>query len=522
MSGKPVIVVGAGIGGLVCALELAGRGLDVILIERADAAGGKLRQVEVAGRLIDAGPTVFTMRWVFDELFAAVGERLDDHLGLAPAETLARHAWNDSGHFDLFADLPRCLDAIAAFSGSAEARRYEAFCERARSVYTTLERSFLRSQRPNPVSLTHRVGWRGLPGLMQMAPFATLWSVLGTYFHDPRLRQLFGRYATYCGSSPFLSTATLMLVAHVEREGVWLVEGGMQRIASALTALASARGVHLRFGEHVSEIVVRGGRAAAVRLASGEVIEADGVVFNGDSAALAAGLLGSGISPAVAARPASRRSLSALTWNLVAPTRGFPLLRHNVFFGPDSAREFDDIFMRGRPPAEPTVYVCAQDRGGIDDAAFPAGPERLLCLINAPANGDSEASGDPIGTRELERCETQMLRTLTRCGLTMDTTGAPPLRTTPSDFDRRFPGSGGALYGAASHGWMASFTRPGSRSRIPGLYLAGGTVHPGPGVPMAALSGRLAAASLLADRASDRSSTSRWRPAVTPGGTSTH
>jgi 1-hydroxycarotenoid 3,4-desaturase len=515
MTSRPVVVIGAGIGGLACALELAARGTEVGLVERADAVGGKLREVEVGGRRLDAGPTVFTMRWVFDELFDAAGAQLDDHLRLAPAETLARHAWDGEATFDLFADLDRSVDAIGAFSGAAEAQRYVAFCKRAGEVYRALEGPFLRSQRPNPVSLMTRAGWRGLPAMLRISPFATLWSALGEHFHDPRLRQLFGRYATYCGASPFLAPATLMLVAHVEREGVWLVEGGMQRIATALADLAVARGARLRCGAHVSEIVVRDGRARAVRLGSGEVIEAEAIVFNGDSAALAGGLLGVACATALPRRVAGQRSLSALTWNLVGRAGGFELLRHNVFFGADSAREFEDLFMRRTLPAAPTVYVCAQDRDA--EGRAPHDPaERLFCLVNAPAT----TGADTIDPKEIERCETRMFQTLARCGLTI-TPESPPVLTTPAEFARRFPGSGGALYGAASHGWKASFTRPGSRCRIPGLYLAGGTTHPGPGVPMAALSGRLAAASLMADRAAGRSSTSRWRPAAMPGGTST-
>jgi 1-hydroxycarotenoid 3,4-desaturase len=336
---------------------------------------------------------------------------------------------------------------------------------------------------------------------------------------DPRLRQLFGRYATYCGSSPFSAPATLMLVAHVEQQGVWLVKGGMHRIAQSLTALACERGARVRCGNAVREILVQGGRACGVRLATGESLAADAVVYNGDAASLARGLLGPGVLHAAASVPARRRSLSAVTWNLRAPTHGFALSRHNVFFGGNSAKEFGDIFDRGGLPADPTVYVCAQDRPGGERATVD-GPERLLLIVNAAARGDDR----PIPAEELARCEAKTFERLRRCGLQIETTTAATRMTTPSEFEALYPGTGGALYGAASHGWLATFRRPGARSRLPGLYLTGGSVHPGPGVPMAALSGRQAAASLLADlpaRVSSRASTARSRPVDTHGGTST-
>ena len=528
MSKQPVIVIGAGIGGLVSALELAHAGIPVLLLERAAQPGGKMREVEVAGLRIDAGPTVFTMRWVFDELFARLGTRLADHLLLTPANVLARHAWSAGEQLDLYADIAHSADAIGAFAGRAERRGYLDFCQRAQRIYATLEQPFLRGTRPTPISLATRAGWRGLPDLARISPFATMWSELGRYFADPRLRQLFGRYATYCGSSPFQAPATLMLVAHVEQDGVWLVEGGMQRIAQCLASLLQQQGAAIRYGSHVAQIVVEHGRAAGVRLASGELIAGQAVVFNGDVAALADGRLGLGAASAVPKSAPAKRSLSALTWNISAPTSGFELLRHTVFFSNACEAEFDAIFRDGRVPASPTVYVCAQDR---DDHGLIAGhaagrPERLLCLINAPARGD----GPPMTPKETDPCEAAMRQTLARCGLQIERDPQSMVLTTPSDFEQLFPATGGALYGQASHGWAASFTRPGSRSKLPGLYLAGGSTHPGPGVPMAALSGRLAAASLIADRAhslptrpppAPPTSTRQFETAATPGGTST-
>ncbi|MDP3896704.1 MAG: FAD-dependent oxidoreductase, partial [Mesorhizobium sp.] len=379
-------------------------------------------------------------------------------------------------------------------------------------VFLALDRSFMRNPAPGPLGLVRSAGFGGLAALTRIRPFTPLWNIVGSYFRDPRLRQLFGRYATYCGSSPFQAPGPLMLIAHVEQAGVWLVEGGMARIADALERLASAHGADFRFGAGVEEILVRGGSAAGVRLAGGEVVAADAVVFNGDPAALSSGLLGAPARGAIAPWRPEQRSLSALTWSITARTSGFPLSRHTVFFSNDYRREFDDIAARGRLPGAPTVYVCAQDRAASADAGG-VDRERLFLLVNAPSNADTK----PLSEAEIASCETQVMQRLERAGLTISAPPEARLVTTPTDFAALFPGSGGALYGRASHGWAASFQRPTARSRISGLYLAGGGVHPGPGIPMAALSGCHAAQALTADLSA---STASFHPMAMPGGMS--
>ena len=505
-----VVVIGAGVGGLVAGLHLAARGLAVTIVDSAGAPGGKMSETRVGGVKIDAGPTVLTMLWVFEDILAEVGVTLADRLTVRPAQTLARHAWSARERLDLFADVDQSAQAIAGFAGGREAEGYRDFCKRARAIYQTLEAPFIRGARPNPVSLVQRVGLGGLGGLVRISPFTKLWGALGEHFRDPRLRQLFGRYATYCGSSPFDAPATLMLVAHVEQAGVWTVEGGMHRLAAMLADLAIERGATLRYRSRVERIIVEGGSAKGVELANGEHLQADAVVMNGDVAALRRGLLGKAVAAVAPPTPRRARSLSAVTWAIAAKTQGFPLLRHNVFFSANYRAEFDDLFGRARLPRAPTVYVCAQDRCDAD--AFQDGDERLLCLVNAPANGDLGS----LSSSELHSCEEATFGLLSRCGLTIARRPEAIVTTEPTDFERLFPATGGALYGRASHGWMASFARPGSRTRLPGLYLAGGSIHPGPGVPMAALSGKQAAASVVMDLAS----IGRSSRAAMPGGMS--
>jgi len=344
-----------------------------------------------------------------------------------------------------------------------------------------------------------------------LRPYTSLWRALAGYFGDPRLRQLFGRYATYCGSSPFKCPATLMLIAHVEASGVWLIEGGMHRLAHALEALGRRNGVRFRYGTPVREIIVERGRATGVTLHDGERINASSVVCNADPAAIGAGRFGLAAQHATSPVARPRRSLSAMVWTGRARVFGAPLVRHNIFFSDDYAAEFAALGA-GRLAGAPSVYICAQDRDVV--LAAPQHPcgERLQIIVNAPPAGD----GMDFTQTEIERCTRLMLDRVSRAGLSLDLAPTTVL-TTPAGFERLFPSTGGALYGPASHGWAASFRRQGSRTRIPGLYCAGGSTHPGAGVPMAALSGRLAVECLLRDRAS----TARSRLAAMPGGIST-
>ncbi len=489
------------------AVLLASRGVPVTVVEKENGPGGKVRQLDVGGAMIDAGPTVFTMRSVIDEIFQAAGARGEDYITLHRADRIARHAWGPDERLDLYADYQHSVDAIGEFAGAKAAAGFRKFSKEAKRLHDALDRPFLRGSKTDPLTLGWRMGLRGLPDWMTLRAYTSLWSALGKYFPDPRLRQLFGRYTTYCGSSPFQTPATLMLIAHVEAQGVWAIEGGMSALANALEKLAKEKGAMFRYGQPVSRITVRDKTATGVELATGERMPAAKVIFNGDPAALALGLLGQDAVPATRTVPEKARSLSAMVWLANTKTAGFDLDHHNVFFGSDYPAEFRDI-KDGTPPLRPTAYICALDRA----KGTPSGPERLQIIVNAPANGDRHQ----YSSEERELCTSNMLERLRNCGLELEQP-LPHHLVTPNDFATLFPATGGALYGRASHGWAASFLRPGSRTAIRGLYCAGGATHPGAGVPMAALSGRLASEAVL----SDLISTPWFTRKATAGGMST-
>jgi 1-hydroxycarotenoid 3,4-desaturase len=501
-----VVVIGAGMGGLAAAIRLAAAGLPVALLDRHPWPGGKMRTVESAAGPVDAGPTVLTLRAAFDELFAAAGARLEDHLTLVREPLIARHYWPDGASLDLFDDPAQSAEAVGAFAGARAAAEFRAFAADTARLFAAFEAPMMQAPRPSAAAaagaaLAH-------PGLIPaLLPGRTLARWLAARFSDPRLAQLFGRYATYVGGSPFAAPAVLALVWQAEARGVWRVAGGMHRLAGALAALAERTGVRMRLGTGAARIETAGGRAAAVITDAGERLPALAVVYAGDPRALALGLLGPQAAGAVRPPAHVPRSLSAHVWSFAARVTGVPLAHHTVFFAADPRAEFDDL-ARGRAPRDPTLYLCAEDRG--TGRPPPAGPERFEIILNAP----------PLSAGPPEDAETCRLRTfprLARFGLTFDPWPEAAALTTPAGFAALFPGSDGSLYGRSPHGLLAPFARPTARSRVPGLYLAGGGVHPGAGIPMATLSGRHAAAAILADLAS----TSRFRPTATPGGIST-
>ena len=473
-------------GGLAAAIRLARAGMGVTLIEAQPYPGGKMRTLPSAAGPVDAGPTVLTMRGVFDDIFACAGARLDDHITLISQPILARHWWLDGSRLDLHADPHANAAAVAAFAGARAEAEFIRFDRLAARHYKAFDAPMMQAAKPRLAA----IAWNAIraPRLWPaLLPNRSLAQHLATGFSDPRLRQLFGRYATYVGGAPDLSPAVLALIWAAEARGVWAVKGGMHRLAAAMADLAAGQGVDLRYGVAARKIERQGTQVTGVALSDGTVLKCDAVVFNGDPAALLAGLLGNGAQTALRRGEAHPRSLSAWVWSFAAKPAGVDLIHHNVFFGGDPAREFGQI-AQGQMADDPTLYVCAQDRaeGLVPDV------ERFEIIMNAPPNFTLAAG-------EIEQCRDRTFPQLARFGLTFGQTPPDSALTTPAGFATLFPASQGAIYGRSPQGTLASFQRPTARTGLAGLYLAGGGAHPGAGVPMAALSGRHAAEAILKD-----------------------
>lgn len=518
-----VVIVGGGVGGLAAAVRLLALGHPVTVLERAARPGGKLRQISVetpsGPAIFDGGPSVLTMPWVLDELFAAAGLRRADFVTLTPLAPACRHFFTDGTVLDLYNDEPttgppesawaRSAEEIRRVIGATAAAEYSRYRQHAAQIYRAVERPFLLTALPRtPIGLFRTHSLRDIFGLRHIDAMQTLWQSLCSHFSDERLRVLFARYATYSGADPFLAPATLSVIPHVELAfGVYAVEGGMYRLAEALGEVIARLGGEVRTGAAVSRIELdqKGQRAVAVHV-GGERLAAELVVANCDVAQLYGQLLAdTRLAKRAAAIKALPPSLSASLNLIVADdAAALPLCHHNVFFSADYRREFEELSAATPLPSDPTVYLCNPDYG--------QGRQRWFFLTNAPPLAAPSEQADPAALWDAARRATGRERVATKLaqhGIALERHARGETAVTPADFAALFPSSRGAIYGAAASSRMAAFKRP--PNQVPGvenLYCVGGSTHPGAGVPMVMLSAAIVAG-LIADRESRASRTSK-------------
>jgi len=458
-----VAVIGAGVGGLATAVRLAAAGHDVCVLEAGDAPGGKCGRV-VRGRFAwDSGPSLLTMPWVFEALFAETGAPLAEELELLPVEPVTRYRFADGSGFDLSADVGRSRAALDAWRPGA-GDEWAAFMRTCERMWQASE-GVLTGPAPWPPRRPRPGDPRPSPlDLARVQPWRTLRDLARAHTADPRLRMVIERFATYAGADPRRAPAALAVAGYVEHAwGAWYPRGGLYALVEALARRLAQRGGALRLGARAERIAVAGGRATGVELAGGESLAADAVVAAVDAETVHRQLLG---------RPlrVRERSVSGLAVMLGLRGRTADLAHHAVTFPADYDAEFDDLFRRRRPVRDPVVYVSAPS------ATDPSEPEAWFVLVNAPAIGDAAD------------WEAEAERIIDRLGV-RDRIEARALRT-PGDLERETGGVAGAIYGVAPHGRLGTLRRPAATVRgIRGLWIAGGTVHPGGGLPLVALGG---------------------------------
>lgn len=493
------IIIGAGMGGLAAAIRLAAAGRRVTVFEQGERVGGKMNQWAQSGWTFDTGPSLLTMPWVLRDLFAAAGRELDDYLTLDPVDPICRYEFADGSHLEVTSDTARMAANIAALS-PRDVPGFFRFLAHASDLYAIAGAPFLTGTldglRRWDTSARFPYGFRPRDLAKVLSP-RTVHGTVASFFTDPRLRQVFDRYATYNGSSPYRAPATFCLIPFVEfASGAWHPRGGMYRIAESLAHLACELGVEIHTATPVAAITVRTGAARGVLLETGERVEADRVISNVDVLTTYERLLPDD-APGIGA---TRRSLRALEPSysgfllLLGTRRMSPdLPHHTICFSADYRAEFDDLLHRRIPPTDPTIYVCRTTATDLTTA--PAGCDNLFVLVNVPhLDGHTDWQAYAPVYRD------HVLETLARRGLDCAGEIAVEAVWTPETLHDRYGAQRGSIYGFASNTPRAAFLRPPNRARhITRLFFAGGSTHPGGGVPLALLSGKIAADLILRD-----------------------
>ncbi len=479
--GRRAVIIGGGLGGLALALRLASAGWGVRLFEQSPSFGGKMNRFARDGFRFDTGPSLITMPFVFRELFHEAGERLEDHLEIVQVEPHARYVYPDETRFDVSNRLPGWLETLRSLEPEGDTRFLE-FLRLGGRVFELSRGTFFRTS-------PREFGRPPDPGSLRHLPLKDAWGVysetVSRCFRSPKLQQLYNRYPTYVGSSPYRCPATLSVIPYIEHAfGAWHVRGGLYRIVEVIVEMARSRGAMLETGRRVARILTGDRRVRAVELEDGESVECDAAVFNGDSSTIGALL----DRPEPCGLPEEERSLSGFVILAGLRRRLDGHVHHTVYFSEDYPREFRQLFDEMRFPDDPTVYVCIPSR--TDPSAAPADGESLFIMANAPACDHPE--WDEPRTKEARSRVMERLRK----------SGFPDIERdivvesiwTPTRMARAYSMPGGAIYGMHSHGWANAFLRPPNRDRRwKGLYYVGGSTHPGGGTPTVLMSARITA-----------------------------
>ncbi|TFL16299.1 phytoene desaturase family protein [Jannaschia formosa] len=493
-------IIGGGLGGLAAAATLAARGHEVTLLEKNAWLGGKAAVLEEEGFRFDMGPTILTMPRVLERVFAEAGRDMADYLDLRRLDPQWRCFYDDGTVLDLRDDPKDAAAEIGKLSPPDRAG-FERFMEVASRLSEVSDRFFFwRSVEDlrDTMNLKQNMNLGTLSDVLALRMHRTVAGQIKKDVKDPRVQQMLEHFIQYVGSSPLASPAVLCGIAQMQQgEGVWYPMGGTRAVPAALTRLGEELGVDYRTGVDVERIEVADGRAVAV-VANGETMRFDRVVSNMDSVRTYRELVGG-----KAWKEFGHRNREAACSGIVlylGLDRAYDhLAHHNFVFSRDPKEEFGAIYDRGLPAPDPTAYIAAPAR--TEPGVAPEGGEALYILVHTPHLRDGHD-----WAKMLPGERAKIMGKLARAAGMEDLESRIVLERTltPQDIHDRYKVLDGAIYGLVSHGRVNGAFKPGNRSRqVEGLYLAGGSAHPGPGMPMALMSGWIAADSLDQDARSN-------------------
>ncbi len=486
---RTAIVIGAGVAGLASAIRLAVQGYAVEVLEANAYPGGKLSQFELTGASgsyrFDAGPSLFTMPHLVDELFTLAGKKPADYFEYTRLDETCRYFWDDATRLTAWADHNRfAQETQAVFDEPAE--HLLAHLRDSALKYDVTEKLFLHRSLHKLSTWLNRDALRGYLNLPRLGVFGTMNGANEQRFRHPKLVQLFNRYATYNGSDPYQTPATLNIIPHLEYNiGAFFPVRGMVSITNSLVKLAEDLGVRFHYNTRVSEIVTAGKRVVGVMQGEPAFLkEADLIITNMDVVSTFRKLLPYARQPERILRQPKSSSGLIFYWGI---NRKFTELGlHNIFFSNDYRAEFTSLFQQNELHDDPTVYLNITSKQKPDDA--PPGGENWFILLNAPNNTGQD--WDTI----IARARQNVVRKLSH-NLGVDI--GPMIETEaildPRSIESRTSSSQGALYGNSSNNRFAAFLRHANFSReFSNLYFVGGSVHPGGGIPLCLLSAKIA------------------------------
>lgn len=499
-SGKSVGIIGGGLGGLAAACTLAARGYAVTLFDKNEWVGGKAAVLNDHGFRFDMGPTILLMPSVLRRIFDEANRSLESMLNMVRLMPQWRCFFEGGGVLDLSDDTQKTQQSIERLSPqSPAAGQYAHFLESSRRMRDISDRYYfwksvggIRDTFEAKTTFTPSV----LKDLLSMKIGRTVAGAVRSMVHDPRVAQMLDHFTQYVGSAPDKSPAILLGIADMQlQEGIWYPMGGTRAVPVALEKLARELGVTICTSTPVKQITVQGKRACGLVTESGRSYEFDFIVSNSDTVRTHRELLQGQPSEQFFRRRRYEAACSGVVLYLGLNRRYDHLAHHNFVFSRSPEEEFDAIYRQGKPAPDPTCYLAAPAR--TEAAVAPPGGEALYVLVHTPylRPGHNWAEMLP-GYRDV------ILRKLATCG------GMPDIAErivfeaalTPADIHARYHVLDGAIYGLASHGRLNGAFKPANRSPdVAGLYFAGGSAHPGPGMPMVLMSGWIAANTLDGD-----------------------